>query len=81
MTVERKYEGPLLIGQVFTAPDNDGVLGHRRLKLIGFMPDDPKTLILEEMTSRIRYCRPGEIMKCPELNLRVVFYLEEEHAT
>jgi hypothetical protein len=75
--MDMKYIGPLEIGQVFTAPDNDGRLGFRRVRLVGFMPDDPETLILEEMPSRVVGRHHGELLKCPELNLRIVFELEE----
>lgn len=71
-----RYEGRIEEGQIFTCPDNNGVLGYRRVKVIGRY--DESTLILEEMPGRIRYSQTGSIFKCPELNLRIVFIPEEE---
>lgn len=74
-----RYDGPVDVGQIFTAPDNDGILGYRRVRVVGWYDDT--TLVLEEMPGRIRYARSGEIFKCPELNLRIVFQPEEDPAT
>lgn len=76
MAVERKYDGPIEEGMIFTSPDNDGELGYRRLKVIGADADDGM-LVLKEMPGRIRYAPTGSVFKCPELNLRIVFFLEE----
>lgn len=79
MAVDR-YSGPVEPGMVFTAPDNDGKLGYRRVKVIA-RTIDSDILIIEEMPSRIRYVQSGQISKCPETNLRIVFVPEEdEHA-
>lgn len=73
-----RYDGPVEAGMVFTAPDNDGKLGYRRVRVVGRMHGDASTLILEEMPGRCLGRYRGEIFKCPELNLRVVFQPEEQ---
>jgi hypothetical protein len=73
--VPDRYDGPVEVGMVFTAPDNDGKLGYRRVKVIADLGGG--TLVLEEMPGRIRYSQAGSIFKCPELNLRIVFEPEE----
>lgn len=69
----KKYEGPIEVGMVFTAPDNDGQLGYRRVRLLARHPFKDGTLIIEEMKSRMKGRREGEIFPCPEANLRFVF--------
>lgn len=77
MAIERKYDGPIRPGMIFTAPDNDGEFGYRRVKVVATDPEDG-LLILKEMPGRIRYAQVGSIFKCPEVNLRIVFFLEGE---
>lgn len=71
-----KYEGPIFVGQVFTAPDNDGVLGFRRVRVLAEHPDGG--LIIEDLVSR---CRKAGYLhqpnRMPEFSLRVVFVPEE----
>jgi hypothetical protein len=69
-----RYGGPVEEGMVFTCPDNDGLLGYRRVKVVGWYDDE--TLILEEMPGRIR-STVGYIFRCPLVNLRIVFVPEE----
>lgn len=75
-TTRSRYTGPVEVGMVFTAPDNNGALGYRRVKVIAELDDE--MLVLEELASRIRYTTPGEIFKCPKKNLRIVFVPEGE---
>lgn len=76
--VEVKYDGPIEVGQVFTCPDNDQVLGYRRVRVLAVHPFIEGVLILEEMPSRMKRVRVGEIFACPEVNLRIVFVPEPE---
>lgn len=71
---------------ILTAPDNDGVLGYRRDKLLARHPDKPHLWIYEALPCRMR--KPigrydpatgeragsgvGEVGLCPEVNLRIV---------
>lgn len=71
-----KYEGQIEPGMIFTCPDNDGVLGYRRVRVVGRHFDDPTLLFIEDLPSRIRH-RPSGVLACPELNLRIVFEPEE----
>lgn len=71
----KRYTGEVTEGMIFTAPDNDGRLGYRRVKVVAWYDDE--TVILEEMPGRIRYSQPGAIFKCPLVNLRIVFVPEE----
>lgn len=68
-----KYEGPIEDGMVFTAPDNDGNV-FRRVRVVGHHIDGD--LICEDLPSRYRG-RHGEVFRCPEFNLRVVFKPEQ----
>lgn len=68
-----RYEGPLTEGMILTCPDNDGVLGLRRVKLLHQEGD---RWIYEEAASRMT--KPGgrvigELGRTPEVNLRIVF--------
>lgn len=72
-----KYEGPIEVGDVFTCPDNAGVLGYRRVRVLARHLDDPSTLLMEDLPSRLRP-RPVGVFKCPELNLRIVFQPEPQ---
>lgn len=76
--MEGKWKGPVSIGETFTAPDNDGELGFRRVRVIGRHPDDEKMLICQEQASRMKGRRVGEVFLCPELNLRIVFWPESD---
>lgn len=71
------YEGPVEPGMVFTCPDNDGVLGYRRVRVVARRFDDERTLIIEDMPSRVYKNMRGGLTPCPEVNLRIVFIPEE----
>jgi hypothetical protein len=74
-----RYTGPLEAGMILTGPDNDGVLGYRRVKLI--LREDDGGWIYEEapsrLTKKLGFRAPRELGRCPELNLRIVFRPEE----
>jgi len=68
-----KYEGQIERGMVFTAPDNDGVLGLRRIRVLCRDFDD--RIVYENLPGRMRL-DTGALGRAPELNLRIVFELE-----
>jgi hypothetical protein len=68
--VNIRYDGPIERGMVFTAPDNNGTLGFRRIRVLGW--DFDQRVIFEELPSRMRL-PVGDIRRIPELNLRIVF--------
>jgi hypothetical protein len=70
VTVVRKFEEEVYPGMVLTAPDNDGVLGFRRVRVLAEHPDGG--WLIEDLPSRMRH-RPRGVTRCPELNLRIVF--------
>jgi hypothetical protein len=74
-TKTERYTGPLTVGMIMTAPDNDGRLGFRRLRLLAEHPDGG--WIVEDLPSRARRSS-GSLARCPELNLRIVFVPEEK---
>lgn len=74
MTVEIKYNGPIERGMIFTCPDNDGVLGLRRIRVVG--RDFNDYVIYENLPGRMRI-DTHSLGRCPELNLRIVFELEQ----
>ena len=73
-----RYEGPLKVGMVLTAPDNDGKLGSRRIRLVGTHVDGD--WLYDDLPARMwRKLGPsGETRRCAELNIRIVFRPEEE---
>lgn len=76
--MERRYKGPVEPGMIFTCPDNDGVFGFRRVRVVARRFDDETTLIIEDLPSRVRPTAPVGIYPCPELNLRIVFVPESD---
>lgn len=72
-----RYEGPLELGMVLTAPDNEGVLGLRRVRLVAKHIDGD--WIIEDLPARMwrRFGPDRGPKRCPEINLRIVFVPEE----
>jgi hypothetical protein len=60
---------------IFTAPDNDGMLGYRRIRVVGEHIDGG--WVIEDLPSRLMRIGLGSVQRCPDLNLRVVFRPEE----
>jgi hypothetical protein len=72
----RRYDGPLELGMVLTAPDNDGTLGYRRVKLVGQHMDG--RWFMEDLPSKLRPRPDRSSYPIDEANLRIVFRPEEE---
>lgn len=71
----KRYEGPLEVGMILTAPDNDGELGYRRIRLVA-RDLDGERWIYEDLPARIwRKLGPdsGHLSRVPEINIRIVF--------
>lgn len=72
MVVDLKYNGPFEVGMVLTAPDNEGKLGFRRIRLLAEHPDGG--WIYEDLPSRMNRRRGlSDLGVCPEVSLRIVF--------
>ncbi len=68
------YNGPIEPGMIFSAPGNDGKTFRRDL-VLGAHPFKPDIILLEALPCKMRSrlgSGVGEIIQCPEVNLRLI---------
>lgn len=72
----KRYEGSIEVGMVLTAPDNDGELGFRRVRVLAEHPDGG--WIVDDLPSKMTKLRQSTYgpTVCPDINLRIVFQPE-----
>jgi hypothetical protein len=73
------YKGPIEVGMVMVAPGNDGEV-YRRDRVIGRHPFEQNIVLLEALPCPMRRERfeIGEVIRCPEINLRLISTPEDQ---